>query len=82
MFRSYLRTALRVLARNKTFSAINIFGLTLGTLCCLYIVLYVTDQYSYDRQHHQVHNIYRVDTHIKGAGGEGDRASADHLGAQ
>ena len=75
MFKNYWRTALRVLARNKTFSAINIFGLTLGTLCCLYIVLYVTDQYSYDRQHYRVQDIYRVDTHIKGAGGEGDRAT-------
>jgi len=75
MFRNYLRTALRVLARNKTFSAINIFGLTLGTLCCLYIVLYVTDQYSFDRQHHRAQDIYRIGTHIKGAGGEGDRAT-------
>ena len=75
MFKNYWRTALRGLARNKTFSAINIFGLTLGTLCCLYIVLYVTDQYSYDLQHHRVTDIYRVDTHIKGAGGEGDRGS-------
>jgi len=74
VFKNYWRTALRILSRNKTFSAINIFGLTLGTLCCLYIVLYVTDEYSYDRQHHQVSDIYRVDCHLKGAFGESDRA--------
>jgi len=75
MFKNYWLTALRVLVRNKTFSAINIFGLTLGTLCCFYIVLYVTDQYSYDGQHYRGQDIYRVDTHIRGAGGEGDRAT-------
>lgn len=75
MLRNYLLTALRVLFRNKTFSAINIFGLTLGTLCCLYIVLFVSDEYGYDRQHFRVRDIFRVDTHIKGAGGEGDRAT-------
>jgi putative ABC transport system permease protein len=37
--------------------------------------LYVTDQYSYDRQHESVQQIYRVDCHIKGAGGEGDRGT-------
>ena len=61
MIKNYLRTALRFLAKNKVFSFINIFGLTMGTLCCLYIVLYVTDQYSYDKQHAHVKDIYRID---------------------
>jgi putative ABC transport system permease protein len=75
MFRNYWRTALRVLSRNKTFSAINIFGLTLGTLCCLYIVLYVTDQYGYDRQHRRVGDLYRIDSHLKTVAAEDDRAT-------
>src|SRR5258707_14598432 len=60
MLTNYFRTAMRFLARNKTFSGINILGLAAGTLCCLYIVLYVTDQYSYDQQHKDVKDIYRV----------------------
>lgn len=60
MLSNYFKTALRFLTRNKTFSFINIFGLAAGTLCCLYIVLYVTDQYSYDKQHTNVDAIYRV----------------------
>jgi putative ABC transport system permease protein len=64
MIKNYLRTALRFLAKNKVFSFINIFGLTIGTLCCLYIVLYVTDQYSYDKQHAHVKDIYRIDNII------------------
>lgn len=62
MFRNYIKTAFRSLKANKTFSVINILGLTLGTLCCLYIVLYVADQYSYDKHHRDAKDIYRITT--------------------
>ncbi|HVW98586.1 MAG TPA: FtsX-like permease family protein [Mucilaginibacter sp.] len=62
MLKSYLKTAFRFLLKNKTFSFINIFGLATGTLCCLYILLYVQDQYSYDKYHKDVKDIYRVTT--------------------
>ena len=64
MIKSYLKTAFRFLLKNKTFSFINIFGLAAGTLCCLYMLLYVQDQYSYDEQHKGVENIYRVTTRL------------------
>ncbi|TWJ04396.1 putative ABC transport system permease protein [Mucilaginibacter frigoritolerans] len=64
MLKSYLKTAFRFLLKNKTFSFINIFGLATGTLCCLYILLYVQDQYSYDKQHNSVKNIYRLTTDL------------------
>jgi len=38
MITNYLKTALRFLRNNRTFSFINIIGLSLGTLCCLYIL--------------------------------------------
>ena len=60
MFRNYFKTAIRFLQKNKTFSLINVFGLAIGTLCCLYIFLFVQDQYSYDRQHDK--DIYRINT--------------------
>ncbi len=53
---------MRFLLKNKMFSLINIFGLAVGTLCCLYILLYVQDQYSYDKHHRDAQNIYRVIT--------------------
>ncbi|MCW3119213.1 MAG: FtsX-like permease family protein [Chitinophagaceae bacterium] len=62
MIKSYIKTAFRFLLKNKTFSFINIFGLTVGTLCCLYIVLFVSEQYSYDKQHAGA--IYRVNQHF------------------
>ena len=65
MFRNYLLTAIRNLRKNPRFFVINITGLAIGTLCCLYIVLYVEDQYSYDRQHRAAGDIYRVDTRLE-----------------
>jgi putative ABC transport system permease protein len=75
MLKSYLTTALRFLLKNKTFSFINVFGLAIGTLCCLYIVLYVTDQYSYDRHHSDAKDIYRINSALILSGGDKVNAS-------
>jgi putative ABC transport system permease protein len=68
MFKNYFKTAWRFLLKNKAFSFINIIGLAIGTLCCLYIMLYVKDQYSYDRQHTDAKDIYRIVTLISTSG--------------
>jgi putative ABC transport system permease protein len=70
MLKSYWKTAVRALLRNKTYGLINIIGLAAGTFCCLYILLYVRDQYSYDRHHKDVEDIYRVNRVDKGKDGE------------
>ncbi len=62
MLKNYLKTSFRFLLKNKTYSFINIFGLALGTLCCVYLILYVTDQYSYDKHQPDAKNIYRITT--------------------
>jgi len=64
MIKSYLKTAYRFLLKNKTFSFINIFGLAAGTLCCLYILLYVQQQYSYDKHYKDAKDIYRLTTDL------------------
>jgi len=76
MFKSYLKTALRFLLKNKTFSFINIFGLAMGTMCCLYILLYVQDQYSYDKHHKDGQNIYRVTSSLELTGDKHNSATA------
>lgn len=68
MLRNYLKTALRFLRNNRTFTFINIIGLSLGTLCCLYILLYVEQQYSYDRHEVAAADIYRITTDMKLSG--------------
>lgn len=65
MLKNYFKTAFRFLLKNKTFSFINIIGLAIGTLCCLYILLYVQQQYSYDKHHPQAENIYRITSSLQ-----------------
>ncbi len=68
MIRSYLKTAFRNFLKNKTFSFINVVGLTIGTLCCLYIMMYVADQYSYDKHSEHAEDIYRLTSTLKISG--------------
>jgi putative ABC transport system permease protein len=60
MIRNYFKIAWRNLWRNKTFSAINIFGWAIGLCCFLLITLYVTDELSYDRYNDKADRIYRI----------------------
>jgi putative ABC transport system permease protein len=75
MLKNYFKTAFRSLLKNKTFSFINIIGLAIGTLCCLYIMLYVQDQYSYDKQHDRAKDIYRINVLWKGQNDIGNWAT-------
>ncbi|MEP7141468.1 MAG: FtsX-like permease family protein [Ferruginibacter sp.] len=68
MIKNYFKIAIRFFMRNKTFGIINVTGLATGTLCCLYILLYVMDQYSYDRHHANANNIYRITSLLKTEG--------------
>ncbi|HEV8269809.1 MAG TPA: ABC transporter permease [Chitinophagaceae bacterium] len=68
MIRNFLKLAWRNIWRNKSFSFLNILGLTAGTVCCLYILLYVNDQSGYDRYHHEAESIYRVRTIVEPKG--------------
>lgn len=60
MISNYLKTLIRIFYRNKLFSLINIFGLTLGLTCFILIFLWIKDEVSYDRFHENYQNIYRL----------------------
>ena len=49
MFRNYLAAALRNLARNRLYAAINIVGLAVGFAAAILIALFVRDEFSYDK---------------------------------
>ena len=76
MLKNYFKTAWRFLLKNKTFSFINIIGLAVGTLCCLYILLYVKDQYSYDKHEKNANDIYRITTTLASKGDKHTMATA------
>ncbi|TAG19381.1 MAG: ABC transporter permease [Cytophagia bacterium] len=65
MIRNYLKIAIRNLVRNKVYSFINIFGLSVGLATCLLIMLYIFDEISYDKHHRDVSQLYRVAQQIK-----------------
>lgn len=58
-----LRIALRYLLKNRSFSIINLFGLTLGFACFIILSLYIQDELSFDRFHRDGDRIYRVLQH-------------------
>lgn len=60
MLINYFKIALRYLLKNRTFSIINIFGLTLGFLCFILITLYIHDELSFDLFHRDAARISRV----------------------
>jgi len=60
MFRNCFAVAIRNLWRNKLVSIINIAGLSIGLACCLLIILYAKDEWSYDRFQQHKDQIYRI----------------------
>lgn len=60
MFKNYFKTALRSLYKNKLYTAINIFGLSIGLAACLLIGVYVSHELSYDQFNTRADRIVRV----------------------
>jgi putative ABC transport system permease protein len=59
----YLKIALRKIRRQKSFSFINITGLSVGMACFLLILTSIQFELSYDRFHEISDRIYRVAIH-------------------
>ena len=60
MLKNNLKLAWRNLLKHKSYSFINIFGLTLGVAAALFILQYVKHEQSYDRFHTKADHIYRI----------------------
>ncbi len=60
MLKNYLKIAFRSIWRAKVHSTINVLGLGLGIGCCILIVLFVRDEWTFDRFHSNASRIYRV----------------------
>jgi putative ABC transport system permease protein len=60
MIRNYIRIAARKLLRNKSYTAINIIGLSVGIAACLLIFLIVQFELSFDTYHAKKDRIYRL----------------------
>src|SRR5215831_3060232 len=60
MFKNYFKTAFRSLARNKTYTVINIAGLAAGIAVCMIIFMIIQFQTSFDNFHSKKDRTYRV----------------------
>jgi len=60
----YLRITLRLLAREKLYTLLNVSGLALGFACCLLLGLFLWSELTYDRHHVQHDRIFRIATQI------------------
>ncbi len=69
MLQNYLKITLRTMLHNKSYSIINILGLSIGVACCLMLALYIQDEWSYDQHHKDLANIYRINSHFEGEKG-------------
>lgn len=60
MLKNYIKIAWRNLKKGKLYSFINLSGLTIGMTSFILITLFVQFELSYDEQHENADNIYRV----------------------
>lgn len=60
MLQNYFKIALRSLRKNSVYSFINITGLSIGIASAVLILLWVADEYSYDRFHKNYDSIYKL----------------------
>jgi len=65
MFRLNLKVALRNLWKNKGFTLINVGGLAIGLASCILLLLYVSYEWSYDKQFSNYQKTYVVYNNIK-----------------
>jgi putative ABC transport system permease protein len=60
MLRNYLRVTFRNLVKSGFYSFINIAGLALGITCSILILLWVSDETSFDKFHPKADRLYQV----------------------
>lgn len=65
LFKNHALVALRMMAKHKVFTAINVFGLTLSMIIGLVLITIIIDQKSFDKFHKNGDRIYRITTNSK-----------------
>ena len=65
MFRLNLKIAIRNLVRNRSYTLINVLGLSIGMTSCILIFIFIRFQLSYDTHFKNTDRIYRFVTDWK-----------------
>jgi putative ABC transport system permease protein len=72
MWRSFYKTTFRNLVKFRSFTFVNILGLSFGLAIFIAIALYIQFEFSFDKFHVNAENIYRVEQ-IMNEGGRVER---------
>jgi len=64
MIKNLLKIAIRHIRKHPGYSILNVLGLALGISSALFLIIYVSDEVSYDRYHENADRIYRVSSKI------------------
>lgn len=60
MLKNYITTTFRFFWKNKSYSLINILGLSVGMSCFIMLTLFVQKEFSYDQYHNDKELMYQV----------------------
>lgn len=63
MLKTYFLTAYRALLRNRSYSVLNILGLSLGITCSLLLFLIIRYERGIDKFHTEADQVYRLNVH-------------------
>lgn len=61
MVKNFLKTAIRNFLKNKEFTVINVIGLSIGLAVTLLILLWIQDEYSFEKFNKNAGELYRVE---------------------
>jgi ABC-type antimicrobial peptide transport system permease subunit len=70
MIKNYLLLAFRNFLRNRSYTLINVLGLTIGLTACIIIFLLISYEVRFDHFHKHYDGIYRITQHTSSSSGE------------
>src|SRR5437899_5457717 len=70
MIKNFFIIAIRNFLRQRLYSVINVLGLSSGLVCTLFIYLWVNDELSKDKFHHESEKIFQIVSNLEISKGE------------
>ena len=64
MIKSILKVSIRSMLKHKWYSAINVFGLTIGFTAFILIAVFIRHEISWDKYNEHYDRMYRVQRHF------------------
>jgi len=81
MIKNYLKIGLRSLSRNRSYTFLNILGLSIGVAACILLYVVISYERSFDNFHAKKDRIYRVVRNVKGKDGNSNFSPGNPLPA-